>query len=482
MALTSLAKYRWAPWFLGVLAAALVERTVLWLFYPPATFHDTGGYRRLADTILGGWKFYDGTRVPGYPQWMAWLGSDAAVYFSQLLLGLAITLGFFFVGWQVSRSPVFGAVAALAHTLNLGQVFFETDLLSETLATFWLMLALGCVFLAIYRKIPHLWLAWLGAGLFSALAGITRTLYLFMPFWIGLFLALAGSGWPFTRPAKGRLGFERRAICFNFRPLLLASLPAILIIGAWVGFLYEKYRILSVTTMGGLHLVQHTGQWFELLPDEDAVLRDIYLQHRATQIAATGTSGNTIWDALPDMENATGLGFFQISDVMAQLSLKLIWEHPERYLLSVLDGWQLYWRVPFYWEPQAIASPGLRAAAQLLASAERGGLIAANLVFLVSSLMALFSRRWRERLGISTWWVFVLATLWLTSIVQTLPDHGDNPRFLAPQQSWVVLWVLWVGYKTWSEYRARKNYGIEEAHHEGTLLFRSARREGIKKP
>ncbi len=35
----------------------------------------------------------------------------------------------------------------------------------------------------------------------------------------------------------------------------------------------------------------------------------------------------------------------------------------------------------------------------------------------------------------------LLGNIWITSILQTLLDHGDNPRFLVPLQSLVVLWV-----------------------------------------
>jgi hypothetical protein len=457
MTSTTALKNSWVPWFLIVSLVALAQRILLWFTYPPVTYHDTGGYRRLAGTILGGWKFYDGTRVPGYPQWMVWFGSDTQVYFSQLCLGLAITLLFFLIGWQISHSPTFGAVVALAHTFNLGQLFFETDLLSETLATFWLLLALTCVGLALQWKGKRLALAWLGAGLFSVLAGMTRTLYLFMPFWIGLFLALAQQSAPLlTKSASGWPHINLRGLHFNGRALLVVSLPALLIVGLWVNFLYQHYKILSVTTMGGFHLVQHTGQWFELLPQEDAVLRDIFLAHRTIQIANTGSTGNTIWDALPDMEKASGLGFFQLSDVMAQLSIKLIWQHPDRYLLSALDGWQLFWRVPVYWDPQSISSAGLRSALEAVVTLERLLLVAANLAFLLTSLLVLVSRRWRARLGVTPWWAFILLTLWLTSILQTLPDHGDNPRFLAPQQTWVMLWVLWVVLKLFVDWRDHK--------------------------
>jgi hypothetical protein len=35
----------------------------------------------------------------------------------------------------------------------------------------------------------------------------------------------------------------------------------------------------------------------------------------------------------------------------------------------------------------------------------------------------------------------LLGNVWIASILQTLLDHGDNPRFLVPLQSLVVIWV-----------------------------------------
>jgi hypothetical protein len=40
----------------------------------------------------------------------------------------------------------------------------------------------------------------------------------------------------------------------------------------------------------------------------------------------------------------------------------LIWQHPDRYPVSVLDGWQLFWRAPVYWQPELVANEGLRGA------------------------------------------------------------------------------------------------------------------------
>lgn len=40
---------------------------------------------------------------------------------------------------------------------------------------------------------------------------------------------------------------------------------------------------------------------------------------------------------------------------------------------------------------------------------------------------------------------FAVGVVWLTSIIQTLLDHGDNPRFSVPIQRLVLFVILWWG-------------------------------------
>ena len=126
-------------------------------------------------------------------------------------------------------------------------------------------------------------------GLCAALAGLTRSLFLFMPVWAALFLAALQSGW------RARLG-----------ALLAVLLPAVALVGLWVNFMNTRYGIMGVTTMTGYHLVQHTGDYFELVPESDALLRDTFLKYRDEKIASTGTSANAIWDAIPEMMKVGG--------------------------------------------------------------------------------------------------------------------------------------------------------------------------------
>jgi hypothetical protein len=162
-----------------VFLTAILTRMVLWFVYGPVNYGDSASYRRLAGQILEGWENYDGSRVPGYPAFLALVGSDEWVYVVQLLLGIFITLGYFYMGWQLTQKPWFGGLAALAHQFNLGQLFFEANLLTETLATFFvtasLVGVLHGVFSPTWRKV---FLAF-AIGLATALAILTRPLFIF---------------------------------------------------------------------------------------------------------------------------------------------------------------------------------------------------------------------------------------------------------------------------------------------------------------
>jgi 4-amino-4-deoxy-L-arabinose transferase-like glycosyltransferase len=421
-------------WLILVVLIAIVLRVLLFATYPPVSYNDTASYRRSADAVLGGFRIYDGTRTPGYPAFMALVGPDRAVYAVQLLLGLAITLAWFLIGWQASRKPAFAGLAALAYTLNPGQVFFEANLLTETLASFWLMAALlGTWFWLADEKRRSIWLG-LGIGLASALAVLTRPVFIFMPVWLALFLSVS---------------FKDRKLKFDLRSAWTILLVAGLLVGGWMGFINSRYHVFSVSTMSGYHLVQHTGYYFEDVPDEYAVLRDVYLTYRDARIAERGTQGNTIWDAIPAMMAATGLSFYDLSKVLQKISVDLILTHPWQYLGRVLKGWWFFWRAPIYWDMTAVQSAFLAQALVIINWIARAGMFAANMVFVVSSAAALFSKRLQSLWRLMPFHWLLAGSIWATSVVSSMLDHGDNPRFLIPLQVAVIFWVLWIAMQSW---------------------------------
>jgi hypothetical protein len=49
------------------------------------------------------------------------------------------------------------------------------------------------------------------------------------------------------------------------------------------------------------------------------------------------------------------------------------------------------------------------------------------------------------------------ASVWATSVVSSLLDHGDNPRFLVPLQTAVIFWALWIALSTWRAIMNKRN-------------------------
>jgi hypothetical protein len=422
-------------WLIVVVVIALLLRVALFLTYPEVSYSDTASYRRSADAILGGMVNYDATRTPGYPAFLAILGPDRAVYAAQLVLGFCITMGWFYLGWKLSGRPFFGAMAAMAHTLNPGQLLFEANLLTETLATFWLILALAGAFVWLeYPKRRTIWMG-LGIGLASSLATLARPLFIFMPIWLAVCLAIS---------------FKEKKLRIDWKPLVSILAVMAVLIGGWMNWVKNRFDLFSLTTMTGYHLVQHTGYYFEDVPDEYAEIRDIYLEYRDARIEERGTQGNTIWDAIPAIMEATGYGFIPLSQVLQKISIQLILTHPWQYLAHVIKGWWYFWRAPVYWDVTAVSSAALARVLETLILGARGMLFGANLLFIGSSVGALVSKRLRELWSIRPFHWVLAGSVWATAVASSLMDHGDNPRFLVPLQTVVVFWVLWLAWTSWT--------------------------------
>jgi 4-amino-4-deoxy-L-arabinose transferase-like glycosyltransferase len=422
-------------WFWVVLAVAAIQRVLLWFFYPVVSLNDTGSYRRSAEAILGGWEQYDGTRTPGYPAFMALVGSDERVYLAQLLLGLGITLLFFYLGWKITGRGWFGALAALLHTFNAQQFLFEADLMTETLATFWIALSFaGMAYLLMEKPGGEERSAWkiisaaVLTGLAAGLSILTRPLFIYLPFWMAFFLVVAWRG-----PGPG----------IRWASAVAVLLPGIILAGWWVNFIHERFNMWSLSAMTGYHLIQHTGDYFEYVPDEYAALRDTYLQFRDARIAEYGTQTNAIWDAIPEMQKATGESFYGLSRLIQKISIQLILEHPLLYARNVALGWFWFWKVPVYWSAAAIDNPMLVTLARGLILIQRGLLFGINMIFVFGSIALVMVKKIRRMVKVTPFIWFSIGAVWIASVLQSMLDHGDNPRFLIPMQSLVVLIVLW---------------------------------------
>jgi hypothetical protein len=202
--------------------------------------------------------------------------------------------------------------------------------------------------------------------------------------------------------------------------------------------------------------MQHTGYYFEDVPEEYAQLRDVYLDYRQERIEKYGTQGNTIWDAIPAMTEVSGLGFYELAQTLQIISVRLILTHPVDYFSKVFRGWWLFWRAPVYWEMRGFASSGMVNTVSVMIQAARGLIFMANLLFIITSIGGLISKKLRHFWAITPFLWLMAGSVWAASIFSSFIDHGDNPRFLIPMQTFAIFWVLWIVYKTWLTFIKRR--------------------------
>ena len=424
-------------WGAALAVIGVLERAWLWSVYQPIPYPDTNAYLRLAKVLsrftLEG---YDGTRVPGFPALLAAVGLDPEqAWLAQMTLGWLISLLLFWMTCHVTGNAGLGMIIGSLYNLIPGQILFEANLLSETLTTFWVVLSLALLIglKRVKNQTAGIVLA-LVLGLCASATGMVRPLFFPLTVWLVPFVWFTVEGdW------RHRL---LRVCVFSMGPLLIQ--------GGWLLFIYNRFRMLSPTTMGGFSLVQHTGEYFEYLPDSVASIRDTYLHYRDLHVAERGVQTNAIWDAIPAMTEASGLSCYALSRKLSQLSIQLIRQHPDLYLSNAVEGWIGFWKAPVYWQSSAVNSDIARGLIAFMAPIGRGISIIANGVFLLISIMALMRKDWRVQLGYGQQMVASAGLVWWISILQTLVDHGDNLRFLVPLQMgvlYVVFCSLWFYYR-----------------------------------
>jgi 4-amino-4-deoxy-L-arabinose transferase-like glycosyltransferase len=418
-----------SPWLIGLLGIGLAVRIILLFVYEPVFFGDSASYLRLAEAIKGmGARGYDGTRVPGYPLFLAVLEMNAQnLWIAQMALGLLISLLLFWMALKLTGSQRLGFVLGALYSLIPGQFLFEAALLTETLTTFFIVASAAClVGLKFSASAGRSMLLAALLGISASAAGLTRPLF----FPITLLLL------PFVWWLAGGSRHARLAVTG------LYALVPLLMQGGWLLYMWSHWHVISPTAMAGYSMIQHTGSYFEYLPDRYAAIRDTYIQYRDAQIAARGVQTNAIWEAIPAISDASGLGFYDLSREMGRLSWLLIREHPGLYLKDVLTGWIAFWKAPVYWQPELVHPEAARFVLQALALVGRGISIIANFGFLLLSAAALIVRRIRQGLVQRPVILAGASLVWLISIVQTLLDHGDNPRFLVPLQMLVFFVII----------------------------------------
>jgi len=216
---------------------------------------------------------------------------------------------------------------------------------------------------------------------------------------------------------------------------------------AWSGFNYFRHDYFTLSTFMGINLTNHTIAFVESVAQRHRETADILIRYREQKIQRTGRHAMAVWEALPELQAATGQSRTQISKQLASLSVRLILRHPLGYAQSVLHAWKDFWMVPILWAPDKLESVSVRRALVAIWEMEKWLLRILNASFLVLVFLAVVRLPRRARKAWNLQLTTVAAVILGSSLLQALVEYGENPRYAVTVEPLVILVIAVLAYR-----------------------------------
>lgn len=391
--------------------------------YQPVTWPDSGTYSTMASYIHDfDFSSYKGWRTPAYPLVLLLAGQNPFfVWLVQCAMGVVISLLLFWICFVYTGNAAWSLLGGLAHTLALNQLFFEANILSETLSAFLVVSSVASLVYALKDGRPQYGVA---TGLVSGLTALARPVYIYLgPVFVILMLL-------FQRDSK------RLAAAFAVAFLL----PLL----GWAAFNKVTIDYFGLSTMAGYNLSNHSGRFIEKATDEYATIRDIFVKHRDRKIAETGSAQMAIFWARDELLEKTGLDDVALSRQFTKLSLELFARHPVLYLRGVAESWASFWAAPMYMRADQFTVRGAAKVVQAIWPVERMFILIMNFLAIAASGWVLFRAALQRLRGVTGVPIplIVACVIMGASVLQALVEFGENARYGIPTQSLALTLVL----------------------------------------
>lgn len=287
---------------------------------------DTGGYYEsaadLADFSLD--QLHD--RTPGYPLLLLLTGAQAyptqRLFFVSLLLHLIVVWLLVATLHRLGLSDrwlkLFGILLLLPPSVQTA-----ATVMTENLAQFFLAIGFASLVQWLVKRRIQCLLVTSGA---FACAGLTRPTYQALA--VAVAVSTLALGWYLHHPPLRE----------TVRNGLLLIAASVLILGGFSAFNAARFGYFGLSPMAGLHLATRTVRFWERLPDEDRVARDVLVHARDIEMLEPGSSHTgyqAIYEARPELVRATGKGELETLRYLARIQVGLILRAPLNYLSEV---------------------------------------------------------------------------------------------------------------------------------------------------
>jgi len=400
----------------------LFSRAILWAWYQPLEYMDTGTYKQLASQFASlDFSNYNGQRTPIYPLMIALLGqNNYFIWAVQSLMGLGVGIIAYIILIRENINWRWCTFSGLMSVLALNAMFFEPVIMTETISAFLLIAVLYYFFSTIRgggntRQVVTL-------SFFVGLVVLTRPQFIVL---IPILTLLLYIYLPSSR------------IRLSGTYLVLALMPLF----AWGMFNSKHVGSFTVTTLTGYNLSNHSGAFMEKAPDEYAELRDIYLKYREQKINETGSHTMTIFVARHEMMRETGMSEIELSKEFQKISMSLFVANPGEYFKNVAKAWISFWPVPNYWRLELFENSDLSSGLDKIWKAQHIFIRVMNAFFLIAVVFVMWkfikgNKSIRDELLLP---VTLMAVVLGISILQALVEYGENPRYYIPNQTVIII-------------------------------------------
>ena len=410
--------------------AILIRIAMLLLYADYSIFPDSGGYIELANDLsdfnLTG---YSGKRTPGYPSIIALVGNNLNwVKVIQHIFGIISTLLLFDLVKRETQSKFTAFLAAFFATSFIHLIFFEAAILTETTALFVLLVVVWFIRVKSCLNVRTSILNIIAISILFAYLYLVKPMFIYAPIFFALFFLMKN----FQENYKKAL----------FKSSLVLLIP-LFTFYSWSSLNEKNIGVFGSTYFLGFNLAQTATPFFELVPEENQTIRDIFVKHRDSIASQTSKSITmSIWAAHDELVYATHLKPPQLSKKLGDISIDLFKQHPDLYLKQVSISWLDFWTESILWKPKQIKSVAIK---NILMGTwlyiQQWIALVINIMFLYFSIKHL-KRIFKFRIKSFDFNLFLVSIVLLGSVAQAMITYGSNSRFSFPYFSLIIYFVF----------------------------------------
>jgi len=341
---------------LGILVLGAITRLILLFNYEVPSFApDSNSYKELASFLSKGTLVdYPGWRTPGYPLLLfASLGKYYGIVIAiQSLMNIATT--YLVYDLIRIRRPRIALVASLLFYTLMRTVFYEFFIVTETTTTFLLTLIVWYISKHQIIEIKSSYKQTIILSLLLCAIFLVRPMFVYICVILAFFMSFH---------------LSRKKLYPGIKKILIILILPLTFYFGWNTLNYINNDWFTTTSYAGITKAQCAMTFFDKVPDEHAVIRDIYLKHiNETENIKRGIfnyqdkyniksfqrmqengayesiESLSIWRAYRELIEATGLNGVELSRELNEICTELIKNNPGAYFHQVWRGWLGFWK------------------------------------------------------------------------------------------------------------------------------------------